>query len=64
MKLVRPGGLIAVDNTLWTGDVANPENRESDTVALREFNDILHKDPRIELAMLPVGDGLTLARIS
>ena len=64
MKLVRPGGLIVVDNTLWSGDVANPENRESDTVALREFNDILHKDPRIELAMLPVGDGLTLARIS
>ena len=64
MKLVRPGGLIAVDNTLWSGDVADPDNRESDTVALREFNDILHKDPRIELAMLPVGDGLTLARIS
>ena len=64
MKLVRPGGLIVVDNTLWSGDVANPDNRESDTVALREFNDILHKDPRIELALLPVGDGLTLARIS
>ena len=63
MKLVRPGGLIVVDNTLWSGDVANPDNRESDTVALREFNDILHKDPRIELALLPVGDGLTLARI-
>ena len=63
MKLVRPGGLIAVDNTLWSGDVADPDNRESDTVALREFNDILHKDPRIDLALLPVGDGLTLARI-
>jgi len=63
MKLVRPGGLIAVDNTLWSGEVANPENRDSDTAALREFNDILHKDSRIELAMLPVGDGLTLARI-
>ena len=63
MKLVRPGGLIVVDNTLWSGEVANPENRDSDTAALREFNDILHRDPRIELAMLPVGDGLTLARI-
>jgi len=63
MKLVRPGGLIVVDNTLWSGEVANPENRDSDTAALREFNDILHKDARIELAMLPVGDGLTLARI-
>jgi len=63
MKLVRPGGLIAVDNTLWSGEVADPENRDSDTVALREFNDVLHKDPRIDLTLLPVGDGLTLARI-
>ncbi|HEY8265685.1 MAG TPA: class I SAM-dependent methyltransferase [Steroidobacteraceae bacterium] len=63
MKLVRPGGLIAVDNTLWSGEVADPQNRDSDTVALREFNDVLHKDPRIDLALLPVGDGLTLARI-
>ena len=62
MKLLRPGGLIVVDNTLWGGEVANPGNRDADTVALREFNDVLHKDPRIELALLPVGDGLTLAR--
>ena len=62
MKLIRPGGLIAVDNTLWNGEVANPGNREADTMALREFNDVLHEDPRIELALLPVGDGLTLAR--
>ena len=62
MKLVRPGGLIVVDNTLWGGEVANPGNRDADTMALREFNDVLHKDPRIELALLPVGDGLTLAR--
>jgi predicted O-methyltransferase YrrM len=63
MKLVAPGGLIVVDNTLWSGEVANPENREADTVALREFNDVLHRDPRIDLALLPVGDGLTLARV-
>ena len=63
MKLVGPGGLIVVDNTLWSGEVANPENREADTVALREFNDALHRDPRIDLALLPVGDGLTLARV-
>ena len=60
--LLRPGGLIVVDNTLWDGEVANPANRDEDTVALREFNDALHKDPRIDLALLPVGDGLTLAR--
>jgi predicted O-methyltransferase YrrM len=63
LKLLRPGGLIVVDNTLWHGEVANPRNREADTVAIREFNDFLHQDPRIDLALLPVGDGLTLARL-
>ena len=62
LKLLRPGGLIAVDNTLWHGEVANPRNREADTMAIREFNDLLHQDPRIDLSLLPVGDGLTLAR--
>jgi caffeoyl-CoA O-methyltransferase len=61
LPLVRRGGLIAVDNTLWSGDVANPDNRTSDTVSLRRFNEALHADARIDLAMLPVGDGLTLA---
>jgi predicted O-methyltransferase YrrM len=59
---VRPGGLIVVDNTLWSGDVADPANRDPDTVALREFNDVLLADQRIDLSLLPVGDGLTLAR--
>ena len=45
LKLLRPGGLIVVDNTLWNGEVANPGNREADTVALREFNDVLHQRP-------------------
>ena len=62
MNLVRPGGLIVVDNTLWGGEVANPANRDEDTVALREFNDVLLADPRIDLSLLPLGDGLTLAR--
>jgi len=62
MNLVRPGGLICVDNTLWGGEVANPANREQETVALREFNDVLLADPRIDLSLLPLGDGLTLAR--
>jgi len=63
LKLLRPGGLIVVDNTLWDGEVANPDNREAETESLRAFNDALHRDPRIDLALLPVGDGLTLARI-
>jgi predicted O-methyltransferase YrrM len=62
IELVRPGGLIVVDNTLWSGKVANPSHRDADTVALREFNDALHADPRIDLSLLPLGDGLTLAR--
>lgn len=62
MRLIRPGGLIVVDNTLWSGGVANPANRDPDTVALREFNDRLLADPRIDLSLLPLGDGLTLAR--
>jgi caffeoyl-CoA O-methyltransferase len=61
LMLVRSGGLIAVDNTLWSGRVADPENRESDTQHIREFNTRLHRDKRISLSLLPVGDGLTLA---
>lgn len=62
LELVRPGGLIVTDNTLWSGDVADPANREPDTVSLRAYNDALHGDERVDLAMLPLGDGVTLAR--
>jgi predicted O-methyltransferase YrrM len=62
LLLLRPGGLVLVDNTLWSGRVADPEVADADTVALRHFNDRLHRDDRVDLAMLPVGDGLTLAR--
>lgn len=62
LELLRPGGLIVVDNTLWSGRVADPENTEADTEALRNFNRHLHRDERIDLSLLPVGDGLTLAR--
>jgi predicted O-methyltransferase YrrM len=61
LALVRPGGLIAVDNTLWSGAVADPGNDDRDTRAIRAFNDALHADPRVETAMLPIGDGLSLA---
>jgi predicted O-methyltransferase YrrM len=62
LKLLRPGGLIALDNTLWSGQVADPNAREPNTIALRALNDKLHRDERIDLSMLPIGDGLTLAR--
>ena len=62
LALLRPGGLIAADNTLWSGDVADPANQKPDTVALRAFNDALHRDERVDIALLPLGDGVTLAR--
>jgi predicted O-methyltransferase YrrM len=62
LKLLRPGGLVTIDNVLWGGAVADPENREADTVALRELNQDLLSDPRVDISMLPIGDGLTLAR--
>lgn len=61
LRLLRPGGLIAIDNVLWSGAVARPA-RDDDTRALQELNDRLHGDQRVDLAMLPIGDGLTLAR--
>lgn len=62
LTLLHPNGLIALDNTLWSGRVADPANKESDTVALREFNYTLYTDDRIDLSLIPIGDGLTLAR--
>jgi caffeoyl-CoA O-methyltransferase len=62
LQLMRRGGLIAVDNTLWSGSVVDPSVQDDDTRALRAFNDQLHGDERIDLSLLPVGDGLTLAR--
>jgi len=61
LKLLRAGGLIAVDNVLWSGAVARAA-KDDDTKALQAFNKKLHGDARIDLAMLTVGDGLTLAR--
>jgi caffeoyl-CoA O-methyltransferase len=62
LSLLRPGGLVLVDNTLWSGRVADPEVGDEDTVALRHFNEVLHRDERVDLSLLPMGDGLTLAR--
>jgi predicted O-methyltransferase YrrM len=62
LVLLRAGGLVVADNTLWSGRVADPEVADEDTVALRHFNELLHRDSRVDLSVLPVGDGLTLAR--
>lgn len=62
LTLLRPGGLILIDNVLWSGRVADRESDDDDTKAIRAFNEKLATDERISLSMLPVADGLTLAR--
>ncbi|MCB1773919.1 MAG: class I SAM-dependent methyltransferase [Gammaproteobacteria bacterium] len=63
LQLVRRGGLILFDNTLWGGAVADPQKQDDDTRALRELNDRLLADRRISLSLVPIGDGLSLARV-
>lgn len=62
LQLVRKGGLIAIDNVLWRGEVLNPDNTKSTTETIRTFNQALHKDPRVSITIIPIDDGLTLAR--
>jgi O-methyltransferase len=62
LKLLRPGGLVLVDNTLWEGEVANPENTDPDTMAIRAINDRILADPRVDICLVPICDGLTMAR--
>ena len=62
LKLLRPGGLVLVDNTLWDGDVARPEKQDADTNAIRALNDKILADERVEICLVPICDGLTMAR--
>ena len=62
LVLVRPGGLIAVDNVLWSGNVIDPTNNTPDTTAIRALNEKIAADPRVAISLVPIGDGLTLAR--
>ena len=62
VKRLSPGGLIAVDNVLWEGEVVRPEEQGQDVVAIRKFNDMVLGDRRVESVMLAIADGLTLAR--
>lgn len=62
MARLRPGGLLMVDNTLWRGHVAHPDHTEETTVRMREFNDLVSEDPRADVVILPIADGLTLIR--
>ena len=62
LQLLRDGGLLAVDNTLWSGQVADPEDMEPATRAIRRFNEQLKADERVDISLVPIGDGLTLVR--
>ncbi|MBD2451018.1 class I SAM-dependent methyltransferase [Nostoc sp. FACHB-152] len=61
LQLIRPGGLIAIDNVLWSGDVAKPQIQDESTKAIRAINQKLRDDERVTLSLIPIGDGLTLA---
>ncbi|MCB1046091.1 MAG: class I SAM-dependent methyltransferase [Calditrichaeota bacterium] len=62
LELLRPGGLVAVDNMLWSGRVADESVQDEDTRAIRELATRIHSDARVEMCLLPIGDGLSLAR--
>jgi caffeoyl-CoA O-methyltransferase len=63
LRLVRAGGLIAIDNVLWSGRVIDPAVDDGSTLAIRAMNAKLAADERVEIAMVPIGDGLTLLRV-
>jgi caffeoyl-CoA O-methyltransferase len=63
LQLVRAGGLIAIDNVLWSGRVADPADRDESTEAIRALNAKIASDERVDVVMLPLADGLTLARV-
>jgi predicted O-methyltransferase YrrM len=63
VRLVRRGGLVAVDNVLWSGRVADPSDQASDTKAIRALNERVHGDERVTAVTLPIADGMTLARV-
>ncbi len=62
LSLLRSGGLLMFDNTLWGGAVADPQVSDADTLALRALNSKLHADQRVSISLVPIGDGLTLVR--
>lgn len=62
LQLLRSGGLILIDNVLWGGKVADPAVNDADTAAIRALNQKIHADPRVSISLLPIADGLTLAR--
>lgn len=63
LKLVRKGGVILSDNVLWSGRIIDPENQEENTQVLRKYNQDLFNDDRVEVVLLPIGDGISMAMV-
>lgn len=62
LKLLRPGGIVAIDNVFWNGRVANPAADDPDTRSIRRLNEKIHGDERVDVTVVPIGDGVTLCR--
>lgn len=62
LELLRPGGLILIDNVLWSGDVINEDTKDLSTIAIRKLNAKVIEDDRVDISMIPVGDGITMVR--
>lgn len=62
LRLLKPGGVILIDNVFWGGTVMDRQVLDVDTVAIREINEFIHNDQRVDIAIVPVGDGLSMAR--
>jgi caffeoyl-CoA O-methyltransferase len=62
LQLVRPGGLIMIDNVLWAGELLDPDRQDKSTNLIRKLNKKLHADDRVDISVVPIGDGMTLAR--
>lgn len=62
LQLLKPGGLIMIDNVLWGGSVIDPDKNDEDTEAIRATNRFVFQDERVDISLVPIGDGLTLAR--
>jgi len=62
IELVRTNGLIVIDNTLWSGRIFDPSNTSEETIAIREINDFIRDDQRVDISFLRLGDGTTLCR--
>jgi predicted O-methyltransferase YrrM len=63
LRVVRPGGLIMIDNTLWSGRVAMPSENDEQVTAIRALNEKIATDERVDATIVPIGDGLTMARV-